>query len=376
MGPDEMSAAGGSPTPECVDRLLGQLLSVQGVRDPGQISLAAEDILQLIAASRVHCLALPMLLEVPPPVKICGDIHGQYRDLLRMFDYGQLPPTSSYLFLGDYVDRGKLSIETICLLLALSLKYPQHCQLLRGNHESASINRLYGFYNDCKTRYNTKMWKRFIDLFNCMPVAARVGGKILCMHGGISPSLRSLDDINAIKRPCDVPDAGLLCDLLWADPDSDPTTESYHQGLGWGENDRGVSYTFGADVITKFLAEHDLDLICRAHMVVEDGYQFFARRQLVTVFSAPNYAGMDNSAAMLEVSADLVCSFKVLRPDLAAREAAYEYQEGDGRETAIDDGDEASKAFAGSAQPYRPPTPLRRIAASRLESDGLPEKAI
>ena len=160
-----MPEQGASPITACVDRLLGQLLSVRGVRDPGRIPMAAEDILQLIAASRAHFLALPMLLEVSPPVKICGDVHGQYNDLLRMFDYGQLPPASSYLFLGDYVDRGKLNIETICLLLALSVKYPQYCHLLRGNHEAASINRLYGFYDVCKTRYNTKMWKTFCGVF-------------------------------------------------------------------------------------------------------------------------------------------------------------------------------------------------------------------
>jgi serine/threonine-protein phosphatase PP1 catalytic subunit len=366
-----MPEQGASPITACVDRLLAQLLSVRGVRDPGRIPMAAEDILQLIAASRVHFLALPMLLEVAPPVKICGDVHGQYNDLLRMFDYGQLPPASSYLFLGDYVDRGKLNIETICLLLTLSIKYPQHCHLLRGNHEAASINRLYGFYDECKTRYNTKMWKRFIDLFNCMPVAALVGGKILCMHGGLSPSMRSLDDIRAIERPCDVPDAGLLCDLLWADP------ESENHGLGWGENDRGVSYTFGADVVTKFLAQHDLDLVCRAHQVVEAGYEFFARRQLVTVFSAPNYCGeFDNAGAMMEVSADLVCSFKVLRPDVA-RVAAGQW--GGGAEGVVDGAEndgQASPLATGSEQRNRPPTPPRRVAASRLQQDGLPGEEI
>jgi serine/threonine-protein phosphatase PP1 catalytic subunit len=377
-----MAEAGASPTMACVDRLLDQLLSARGVRDPKDIPMAGEDILQLIAASRARFLALPMLLEVPPPVKICGDVHGQYNDLLRIFDYGQLPPESSYLFLGDYVDRGKQSIETICLLLALGLKYPQHCHLLRGNHEAASINRLYGFFDECKRRYNTKLWKRFIDLFNCMPVAALVGGKILCMHGGLSPSMRSLDDIRAISRPCDVPDAGLLCDLLWADP------ESEMNGLGWGENDRGVSYTFGADVVTKFLAEHDLDLICRAHQVVEDGYEFFARRQLVTVFSAPNYCGeFDNAGAMMEVNKDLICSFKVLRPDIAR--AAQRGGGGGGfADTSDLDGDSFGSGIGyeggggggegggGFGEMNRPPTPPRRNAAARTQQEELPGEEI
>jgi serine/threonine-protein phosphatase PP1 catalytic subunit len=108
-------------------------------------------------------------------------------------------------------------------------------------------------------------------------------------------------------RPTDIPDTGLLCDLLWADPDKDI--------VGWGENDRGVSFTFGEDVVSQFLRRHDLDLICRAHQVVEDGYEFFARRQLVTIFSAPNYCGeFDNAGAMMSVDDTLMCSFQILKP--------------------------------------------------------------
>merc|ERR1712032_287687 len=132
------------------------------------------------------------LLELEAPIKICGDVHGQFQDLLRLFEYGGLPPESNYLFLGDYVDRGKQSIETISLLLAYKVKYPCNMFLLRGNHETATITRMYGFYDECKRRYNTKVWKRFIDAFNCLPVCALVQEKILCMHGGISPDLTNL----------------------------------------------------------------------------------------------------------------------------------------------------------------------------------------
>ncbi len=163
------------------------------------------------------------------------------------------------MFLGDYVDRGKQSLETICLLLSYKIKYPENFFLLRGNHECASINRIYGFYDECKRRFNIRLWKTFTDCFNCLPVAALIDEKILCMHGGLSPDLKNLDQIKKIARPTDVPDTGLLCDLLWADPDKDVT--------GWGENDRGVSFTFGADIVSDFLQKHDLDLICRAHQV-------------------------------------------------------------------------------------------------------------
>ncbi|XP_009077008.1 PREDICTED: serine/threonine-protein phosphatase PP1-alpha catalytic subunit, partial [Acanthisitta chloris] len=158
-----------------------------------------------------------------------------------------------------------------------------------------------------KRRYNIKLWKTFTDCFNCLPIAAIVDEKIFCCHGGLSPDLQSMEQIRRIMRPTDVPDQGLLCDLLWSDPDKDVQ--------GWGENDRGVSFTFGAEVVAKFLHKHDLDLICRAHQVVEDGYEFFAKRQLVTLFSAPNYCGeFDNAGAMMSVDETLMCSFQILKP--------------------------------------------------------------
>ena len=131
--------------------------------------------------------------------------------------------------------------------------------MLRGNHECASINRIYGFYDECKRRFSIKLWKTFTDCFNCLPVAAILDEKIFCCHGGLSPDLQSMEQIRRIMRPTDVPDQGLLCDLLWSDPDKDTT--------GWGENDRGVSFTFGVEIVAKFLHKHDLDLICRAHQV-------------------------------------------------------------------------------------------------------------
>lgn len=188
-----------------------------------------------------------------------GDIHGQYSDLLRLFEYGGFPPSANYLFLGDYVDRGKQSLETICLLLAYKIKYPDNFFLLRGNHECASINRIYGFYDECKRRFNVRVWKVFTDCFNCLPVAALIDDKILCMHGGLSPELNHLDEVRSLPRPTMIPDTGLLCDLLWSDPGTDVK--------GWGMNDRGVSYTFGPDKVSEFLEKHDLDLVCRAHQV-------------------------------------------------------------------------------------------------------------
>jgi len=271
------------------------------------VALEEQEIRHVIAKSREIFLSQPMLLELDAPMKICGDIHGQFYDLLRLFTAAGFPPSANYLFLGDYVDRGKHSIETICLLLCYKIKYPENFFLLRGNHECASINRIYGFFDECKRRYNVKLWKTFSDCFNCLPVAAIIDEKIFCCHGGLSPELESMEQIRVIPRPTDVPDRGLLCDLLWSDPAEDV--------VGWGENDRGVSYTFGKEVVHRFLIKFDLDLVVRAHQVVEDGYEFFAQRQLVTIFSAPNYCGeFDNAAAMMTVDHELTCSFQVLRP--------------------------------------------------------------
>ncbi|KAL7753901.1 type 1 serine/threonine-protein phosphatase catalytic subunit glc7 [Sorochytrium milnesiophthora] len=290
-----------------LDSVLERLLEARHLHPSKQVQLAEHEIRYLCLKSREVFLSQPILLELEAPIKICGDIHGQYYDLLRLFEYGGFPPEANYLFLGDYVDRGKQSLETICLLLAYKIKYPENFFILRGNHECATINRIYGFYDECKRRYSIKLWKTFTDCFNCLPVAAIVDDKIFCMHGGLSPDLQSMEQIRRVMRPTEIPDAGMLSDLLWSDPEKDTT--------GWQESDRGISFTFGADVVTRFLQKHELELICRAHQVVEDGYEFFANRQLVTLFSAPNYCGeFDNAGAMMIVDETLMCSFKTFKP--------------------------------------------------------------
>ncbi len=252
-------------------------------------------------------MSQPVLLELEAPIKICGDVHGQFYDLLRILEFGGYPPDANYLFLGDYVDRGKQSLETICLLLSYKIKYPENFFMTRGNHECSSINRIYGFYDECKKRFSIKLWKTFTDCFNCLPVAAILDDKIICMHGGLGPDLDKIDKIRNIIRPTDVPERGLLCDLLWSDPDQSSN--------GFGNNERGVSVVFNGKIVQDFLKNNDLDLICRAHQVVEEGYEFFADRKLVTVFSAPNYCGeFDNAGAMMSVDENLNCSFQILKP--------------------------------------------------------------
>mmetsp|Transcript_1101 Transcript_1101/g.2410 ORF Transcript_1101/g.2410 Transcript_1101/m.2410 type:complete len:316 (+) Transcript_1101:218-1165(+) len=279
------------------------------IRNPDSqfINFSEKEIKFICQKSKTIFLKQEILLELAGPLKICGDIHGQYYDLLRLLEFGGFPPINKFLFLGDYVDRGKQSIETILLLFSLKIKYPEVIFLLRGNHESSMINRIYGFYDECKRRYGVKIWKLFGEIFNCLPIAATIDQKIFCVHGGLSPVLSTMAQIKKIKRPTEIPEKGLLCDLLWSDPSEKIT--------GWGENDRGLSYVFGKDIVLKFLAEFDMDLICRAHQVVEKGYQFFGNRSLVTVFSAPNYCGeFNNAGAIMKVDETLMCSFQILKP--------------------------------------------------------------
>ncbi|GJJ69441.1 serine/threonine-protein phosphatase PP1 catalytic subunit [Entomortierella parvispora] len=306
MGPTSATDKGGKHMD--VDDMISRLLDAgYSGKVSKSICLKNSEILFICQMAREVFLSQPTLIELNAPVKIVGDIHGQYTDLLRLFEMCGFPPSANFLFLGDYVDRGRMSLETILLLLCYKIKYPENFFLLRGNHECANVTKVYGFYDECKRRASIKMWKSFVDVFNCLPLAAVVANKIFCVHGGLSPSLGTMDDIRAIRRPTDVPDYGLLNDLLWSDPSD--------TALDWEDNERGVSYCFGRSIIQTFLNKHDFDLVCRAHMVVEDGYEFFNDRTLVTVFSAPNYCGeFDNFGAVMSVNEDLLCSFELLKP--------------------------------------------------------------
>jgi hypothetical protein len=171
------------------------------------------------------------LIQFEAPVKIFGDIHGQYTDLLHMFKEMQeknknefqgdriISMETRYLFMGDYVNRGKQSCEVICLLYALQCRFPRQVVILRGNHECQSITRIYGFFDEIKRRYKISLWQAFYNSFNHMPLVALIDEKIMCMHGGISMHMNSFEQVEAIPKPTDIPDEGLMADLLWNDPD-------------------------------------------------------------------------------------------------------------------------------------------------------------
>ncbi|KAG9145720.1 hypothetical protein Leryth_011164 [Lithospermum erythrorhizon] len=263
----------------------------------------------------------PTVLQLKAPVKVFGDLHGQFGDLMRLFDEYGFPSTAGdityidYLFLGDYVDRGQHSLETIILLLALKIEYPDNIHLIRGNHEAADINALFGFRIECIERMGESdgiwAWTRFNQLFNTLPLAALIEKKIVCMHGGIGRSIHSMEQIEKLQRPITM-DAGsiILMDLLWSDPTENDSVE------GLRPNARGPGLvSFGPDRVTDFCKKNKLQLIIRAHECVMDGFERFAQGQLITLFSATNYCGTANNAgAILVIGRGLVIVPKLIHP--------------------------------------------------------------
>ena len=288
-----------------------------------KVKLSEREVFTVIEKSFPIIQNEPSMLELEPPLYICGDIHGQFYDLLRVFDILKYPPESKFLFLGDYVDRGKKSLECILLLLCLKIKYPSRIYLLRGNHESAEINRTYGFYDECKRKVSVKIYKKFCDLFNILPFTALVGEKILCMHGGLAYELEDIEQLKHIKRPCEIPNYGLTCDLVWSDPDD-------YLFVDFGKNnDRGISVCFSKSAVENFNKNNNIDLICRAHQVVEEGFQFFADMKLITIFTAPNYMGeFDNKGGILKVNEDMICSLIILKPNYDKKDKFYKRKYG------------------------------------------------
>lgn len=242
------------------------------------------------------------------PVTICGDVHGQFHDLLELFKVGGNIPDTNYLFLGDYVDRGCFSVETVSLLLALKIKYPTRLYLTRGNHESRQTTQIYGFYDECNKKYgnNGNVWKIFTDLFDFLPICALVEGSFFCLHGGLSPSVDTIEEIRQLDRKCETPHEGAMSDLLWSDPE---------EREGWGTSPRGAGYVFGSDISSKFNYNNKTTLICRAHQLTQTGYEFCHNKNCLTIFSAPNYCyRCGNVAGIMEVDENMNYNFQTFDP--------------------------------------------------------------
>ncbi|KAL1981658.1 hypothetical protein VTN96DRAFT_2372 [Rasamsonia emersonii] len=328
---------------------------------------------QLCEIVKEYMMEESNIQPVSTPVTICGDIHGQFYDLLELFRVaGGMPnetnveppttapsvitsedieppttisdpklrkklrnanspsdgdddadsssgrersssgslrgtdlPPGNFVFLGDYVDRGYFSLETLTLLLCLKAKYPDRITLVRGNHESRQITQVYGFYEECFQKYgNASVWKACCQVFDFMTLGAIIDGKVLCVHGGLSPEIRTLDQVRVVARAQEIPHEGAFCDLVWSDPEDVET---------WAVSPRGAGWLFGDKVAEEFCHVNDLTLIARAHQLVNEGYKYhFEKQNVVTVWSAPNYCyRCGNLASVCEVREDLKPTFKL-----------------------------------------------------------------
>jgi diadenosine tetraphosphatase ApaH/serine/threonine PP2A family protein phosphatase len=223
------------------------------------------------------------VLELSSPITICGDIHGQLYDLFQLFESTAPRDGQTFLFLGDYVDRGYYSLETVFYLTSLKLRYPRNFFLLRGNHECRQVNKEYGFYPECLDRYgHPGIWLLCNEVFDLLPVAAVIDGRVFAVHGGLSPDIPVIEKISLLPRNDELPTSGPLCDLAWSDPDAH-TDE-------WKMNQRGAGYLFGVRQTHDFCRLNgNLDFVVRSHQIAMEGFEWFFDRKLVIVWSAPNY---------------------------------------------------------------------------------------
>ncbi|CAI2318907.1 unnamed protein product [Caenorhabditis sp. 36 PRJEB53466] len=283
------------------------------------------EVIQVIDMAMEIFKTEPILATSMPPCTIVGDIHGQYCDLVRLLNskgnkklrgFAQ----NQWVFLGDYVDRGSHSLECICLMFGLKVAYPTQYTLLRGNHETRAINFAYGFREELSNRFGDldgpEVWEKFNEVFSWMPLACLVGNKILCMHGGIGPDLKSLDDIRKLKRPItQVATCRLAQDLLWSDPLEGGTMPMIGSEPIFGKNAvRGLSCTFNDAAVLDVCNRLKIDLIVRAHQMIPEGFKFYADRHLLTIFSAPRYQNeVDNKGSYLKVEKSGKVSISIMR---------------------------------------------------------------
>ncbi|XP_062498876.1 serine/threonine-protein phosphatase 5-like, partial [Corticium candelabrum] len=244
-------------------------------------------------------------IEVPDGSKfnVCGDIHGQFYDLLNIFELNGRPsPENPYLFNGDFVDRGSFSVEVILTLFGYKMLYPEHFFMSRGNHESVNMNEMYGFFGEVKSKYNAQMANLFTEIYNWLPLCHLINRRVLVMHGGLfSRDDVTIDDIRQVDRHREPPDEGIMCELLWSDPQPQP---------GRSSSKRGVGVQFGPDVTENFCRRNNLDYVIRSHEVKQDGYEVAHNGKCITVFSAPNYCDqMGNKGAFITMTSDLKPQF-------------------------------------------------------------------
>lgn len=253
----------------------------------------------------------PNVLILDDPITIVGDIHGQFYDIGKIIELGGNPSSTKYLFLGDYVDRGMFSIEVITYLYSLKISYPKNVFLLRGNHECRQLTTYFNFKNECNIKYGNDVYDKIMLSFDALPLAAIVNNKFPCVHGGISPKIKRIEDVSLIKRFKEPPKEGAFCDLLWADPIENENEAKY---IEYTNNPvRGCSYFFGAKATKEFLGKNDYISILRAHEAQLEGFKMYNWDEnadfpsVITIFSAPNYCDVyNNKAAIIKIKENQV----------------------------------------------------------------------
>ena len=238
-------------------------------------------------------------VKIQDPVVVVGDIHGQFYDLLKILDKGGDPLKTKYIFLGDYVDRGAFSIECVLLLMAIKINFKTTVYMLRGNHECRQLTSFFNFKQECEVKYDLNVYNRIMEAFDALPLACTINDKFLALHGGISPQIKLINDLNKFSRFVEPPKDGPLCDILWSDP-VDKDSEAL--GIEWTTNKtRGCSFVFGAKAATPFLNKNNIITIVRGHEAQLEGFKMSKWNSsgefpsVITVFSAPNYCDVYNN---------------------------------------------------------------------------------
>lgn len=300
-------------SPKELDELVFQvLLSRMHGKKRYRRPILEETVVRLCQQAKQAFDREPVLLRVESEIVVVGDLHGNIDDLLRIFERMRYPPATRYIFLGDYVDRGLFGTEVLLLLFALKLKFPEHVYLLRGNHESESLSRYYGFYKELTSKYSENVYSEILKVFSALPLCAVLGDRVFCVHGGISPELDALEDLEQEPKPKDFSTPGIFTDMVWSDPSSEISD--------FEMSDRGCGYIYGPEALTQFLDDNDLDLLVRSHEMCSDGINWpyaddeEAVDRCLTVFSSSDYCGRHNTSAILHISLDLLVNVEVFDP--------------------------------------------------------------